>query len=613
MATKRKPDKQEELRKQEEDFLKQARERYEKASEADRENREDAEEDLEFLIGEGQWDDDVKSEREEEDRPILTINRMPQFVRQVVNDMRQARPAIKVLPASGTASKETADVYSGIIRNIETASVARAAYLMAGYNAAASGQGHYRIVTEYADDDTFEQDIRIRRITDPFAVLWDPEAAMPCKEDARYCFVEERIDRETFKARYPKASTHEWSSDAAPSHLQSWMTSDGIRIAEYWVKEQEQALLALTDDNRVVDVTKFDRDGDNFFDKSENAEIPQIRAVRSRKVIRDRVRSYITNGVEILEGPWDFPSRYIPIIPVTGEEVHLSQRVVRNGVIRHAKDPQRLYNYSRSAEAEFVALQPKAPFLITPTQMAEHKHLWQQANRRNLPYLPYNPDPEAPGAPQRQAPPMGSGGLMQEIALAESDMKATTGIYDAALGARSNETSGVAIRQRQQESDISTAAYADNLSLGIQHGGRILVDMIPRVYDTDRIMRIVNEDDTTDFVPINTEVIDEKTGKTVVLHDLTDGKYDVIVTTGPSFSTRRQEAVEAMLNLSQAMPQVGAIIADILIRHMDWPGADEIAKRIKKTLPPGFAELEEGEEDAEPQLTPEMAATAQAG
>lgn len=595
------------------DLLRIARERYQKAIDAESDNREAALEDLEFMAGH-QWPEEIRRERHEDNRPVLTINRMPQFVNQVIGDLRQNHPAIKVRPADDVADDKTAEVFTGLIRHIEAASDASVAYVTAAASAAQCGIGHFRVVTEYSGDDTFDQDIRIQRIADPFAVSWDPQAVEPTRKDARYCFVEESLDIETFRARYPDASLSGWDIQS-PTHsnygyLGDWLRHETIRLAEYWTKEPEQRTLALLDDGRTIDITEMD-DMDGVYHDEEGNPLP---VARTRKVYRDKVEMRLINGAEVLEGPFTWPGRYIPIVPVLGEEVHIGRRTARYGVVRHAKDAQRMYNFQRSAQTEYIALQPKAPFLVTAANIAGYENIWKQANTRNVPYLPYKPDKDNRGVlPQRSTPPMSSQAMHQEIMLAAEDMKATTGIFDAALGSRSNETSGKAILARQRESDTSTYGYADNLSRAMRHAGNMLINIIPKVYDAERQVRILNEDESSETVAINQTVMLEN-GTTAKVNDLSLGKYDVFVTTGPSYGTKRAEAADGILALVQAVPDSAKLILDILARNLDWPGADEIAERFRKTLPPGLAEPKEGEEPQEPQQpTPEqMAAEAEA-
>lgn len=570
------------------DLHDQALKRFDAAWDFDRQNRDDALDDLKFAAGE-QWPEDVLTERRADGRPCLTINRLPQFVRQVIGDIRQNKPTIKVRAVGGGASEEVADVLNGLIRNIESQSRADQAYTTGAENAAYCGMGHWRVTTEYSSNDGFEQDIRIRRIANPFAVLWDPLAQELDKSDAKYCFVTDRISRTEFKAQFPKAQVVDFQQgldETAEQGLEraDWWGEDTVRIAEYWVVKTVKKRLGMLADGRVVDIEEAIREA--------GSEPPPGLFIRERTVDAPEVCQYLISGLEVLEGPTIWAGRMIPIVTVPGEEIHIGERVVRRGIVRDAKDPQRVFNYMRSASVEIVALQPKAPFIATADQVAGHEDMWKNAGKKNLALLLYNPDPTAATlAPQRVQPPTASQGLLSETGLAAEDMKAVTGIYDASLGQRSNETSGKAILARQREGDVGTFVYVDNLSTGIERTGRILVDLIPRIYDTERAVRILHEDGTDEAVKINRTVREQAPEGGVidkVLNDLTVGEYDVTVTVGPSYSTKRVEAADSMMAFVQAVPQAGAVVADLVARNMDWPGADKIAERLKKLLPPGL-------------------------
>lgn len=555
------------------DVLREARARFERAWNAEREARAEALEDLQFRAGE-QWPDAVLQERRAASRPTLTINRMPQFVRQVTGEIRQNRPAVRVRPVDSATDPALAATMSGLIRHIEQVSDAQGAYVTAAESAAVCGIGHFRIVTDYAAEESFEQEIRVRRIANPFAVWWDPEAREMTREDARWCFVTERIPLADFRARWPAARRHDFETPEADAGAARWWDGTCVRIAEYWVKRPTVRTLALLEGGASVDVTEL-----------APAAREALAVVRTRRVETHRVLRYLVSGAEVLEGPDAWAGRHIPIVPVVGEEVHVGDRTVRHGIVRYAKDPQRLYNYWRTTAAESVALAPKAPWLVTPRQIEGQKAAWQEANRGNPAFLPYNPDPSAP-PPQRIAPAYPPVALFQEAGIAADDMKAVTGIYDASLGARGNETSGRAILARQREGDTGTFVYVDNLARAIRHAGRILVDLIPRIYDTERTLRILGEDGAESFVAINATVAGPD--GPVVLNDLSAGTYDVDVATGPSFATRRLEAAESMMAFVAAVPQAGAVIADLIARNMDWPGADAIAERLRRLLPPGI-------------------------
>lgn len=557
------------------DLLSRARTRMSEAVDADSDNREAALDDLRFISGK-QWPDKILLERQ--DRPTPTINRLPRFVRQVTGDIRKLNPAIKVLPADSAATPDVAEINAGLIRHIEAKSDASSVYEGAAESAAQCGIGNFRILTDYESPDSFNQEIRIERIHNPLAVYWDPAARLSTRADAEYCFITDQMKRDDFEEQYPGKSAADVQYDGDTDGLQHWQEEGQVVVAEYFWKKRETVEIGLMRDGTVVE-----------------KPIAPMDVVKTRKTERVKVMWAKISGKDVLEGPSEIPSQHIPVVAVVGEEMEIGGEIVRTSVIRFAKDSQQIYNFYAAAQTELVALQPKAPYLVTAKQVQGLESFWREANKSNLPYLPYNPDEKAPGPPQRAQPPIGSRGMMEEMLRCEDDMKATTGIYDAALGGRSNEQSGVAIRQRQLESDISTSIYTDNLSKAIEWCGRIIVDMIPRVYDTARILRIIGDDDQEEMVPVNGIRITQEGVQKV--NSLTEGKYDVRVTVGPNYTTRRQETAESMMQFVQAFPVAGQVAGDLIAKAMDWPDSDKLAARLKKILPPGTI----GPEEMEPE------------
>ena len=559
------------------DVLAIAHKRYAQAETFDNENWTLAEDDYKFGAGD-HWADSVRAQRQAEGRPCLSINRLPQFIAQVVNDARQNAPSIKVQPVDDQGDRPLAEIFEGLIRNIESQSSAQTAYMTAFDLAVRGGLGHWRIVTEYTDDDIFEQDIRIKRINSPFAVHWDPNCKEYTKSDALWCFVTEWITKEVFEERYPKASAVDWDGDFRRNGQGSWVVADRVRIAEYWVKHPKKKTLAKLENGAVVDVTDLkDFVVTGMIPIAKNADgKPALREVKSHVVCR-----YLITGNAILEEKQEFPGKHIPIVSVFGPEEFVGERTRNLSLIRYAKDPMRMYSYWQTAIVEKIALATKAPFIATAAQIAGLETMWNNANRENRAVLIYNSDSTAP-PPMRQQPASINAAEIQQSSQAIDDLKATMGIYDASLGNRSNETSGVAIRNRQQQGDKATFAWIDNLSRSIQYTGRILVDMIPKVYDTERVVRLLSESGEDQQVTINQLVGGQ------LINDLTVGKYDVEISVGPSYATKRMEAADSMLSFIQAVPAAGEITADLIAKNMDWPGADEFSERLKKALPPNL-------------------------
>lgn len=556
-----------------EDLHARAMKRYDIADKADRDNRTEGYNDLRFLAGD-QWPEDARMEREAEGRPCLTINRLGQFVKQVTGDVRKSRPGMKVVPVDDQSDPKTAEVINGLVRHIESTSDGKAAYAAGADQQVAAGIGHWRVISRYASDDSFDQDLAIVPVRDGLGVLWDPASTMPTREDAMYCFVPAELSKEAFEERFPDAAETDVPNTDEGSGAGMWSTYDKVRVAEYWFKEPTKKKLARFEDGSTADVTEI---------PPEMLALMPVRQVVERDAYK--VRRCLISGSQVLEGPEDWPGKYIPIVACIGETVELSDQTVRFGLIRYAKDAQRLYNYWRSAMTEQVALQPKAPFIVTEKNIEKYAEMWRSANRKNYPALVYNADPANGGAaPQRATPPLASSGLTEAAAMASEDMKATTGIYDASLGARSNETSGRAILAREAQGDTSTFVYFDNFSRAINHTARIIIDLIPHFYDAERIVRIVGDDGKEENVRVNAPGMGED-GFPAILHDLTVGKYDVVPEAGPSYATKRQEAAQiAREILPGTPPQYVPAIFRWLLRNLDMQD-EELARELEAATP----------------------------
>jgi len=582
------------------DTVKDILDRYKRAEERERDNMLAAYEDLEFYAG-TQWPDDQAKRLEDEGRPALTLNQLPTFVRQVTNDIRMMRPAIKVVPVDSNGDPKTADVIGGMIRYVENRSDAQAAYFDGMDSQVVAGIGHWQVTTEYASERTFDQELRIIPVDDGVAVLWDPDSSLPTREDAMWCFQPVDLTRDAFKSRYPKASADPLESDKPP---EGWVSEDHVRIARYWCKKPVKRTLALLSDGSVIELDTPEK----------MAEVDQANAILAqqgkppvRVEERDgfKVTHCVVSATAVLEEEQDWLGRYIPIVPVFGEQVRIGRKVLRRGIIRFAKDAQRMFNYAQSAQVEAIAFQTKAPWLVTDKNVQAYAAEWAEANNKPLPYLRWTPDGGNNGAPpQRMSPPIASQGMAELIAQAGQTMKDVTGIQNAGLGKQSNETSGKAINARQREGDVGMFTYVDNFARAIRHTGTILIDLIPRVYDTQRMIRVMGEDGTVDLVPINTPQPDPAGGMGKVANDLSVGAYDVVVQSGPGYSTKREEAKEGMIALLQAVPDVFPLIGDLIAKSQDWPLSDAIAARLKATIPPNIIAAEEAAKSGEPAQPP---------
>lgn len=586
------------------EILEIARDRFKLGSEAWSKCFELGEEDLEFKAG-IQWDEKMRADRESTHRPCLTINRLHQYTRQITNDQRQNRPSIRVLPAGEGAKEELAKIYQGVIRHIEYQSNAESVYDHSFEGAVDKGFGFFRIITEFESPTSFNQVVRIKRIPDHFSVIFDPWSREPDGSDANWAFVFEDLQKSDFKAKYPKAeiSTASEKWDTQVTTNPDWVEADSIRVAEYFYKDfKEETLIGWATDSEEFG---YGASLESDFEALK-AKFPEITfvEVNRRKTTTATVKWVKFAGDEILEET-EFPSQWIPIIPTYGTETKIDGKRVFEGAIRHAKDPQRMYNFWVTAETEMIALAPKAPYIAAEGQIEGYEKYWESANvvpHSVLPYKPVSVDGIAVPPPQRNSyePPVQAitNARMQSV----EDMKATTGMYDAAMGNRSNEQSGVAIQRRASQAQTANYHFVDNLNLSIKHTGRILLEVIPVVYDIPRAQQIVAEDGQAEVIWLNKEF--ERNGKNVK-YDLSIGKYDVVVEAGPGFATKRQEAVASMLEFISAYPQAASVIGDILAKNMDWLGAQEIAERLRKTIPPHI--LGENDQEVPPQVQAQIA------
>lgn len=571
------------------------RERFARAMEADSDLRSEAVEDVKFALVPGnQWDAALKRKRKK--RPCYEFNRLRQSVKQVVNEIRKNRPSIKVRAVDSGADRDTAETLNGLVRNIESVSNADTAYATAALMAGCGGFGAWRVTTDYADDSAFDQDIFIREIRNPFSVYFDPAAQEWDRRDGMYCFVTNIIGREEFKARWPDAELVDFEGGGAPEWHRDWYMEDKVRIAEYWCKKPATKTICLMSTGETVDKAEIEPVLDELAAAGKTI-------VREREVKCYKIYQHIVSGEGDLEPPTEWAGKYIPIVPVWGELINVEGRDVYSGMVRHSKDPAKAYNFHRTAMIEQAANMPLAPYMVTPEQIKGYETIWQESAAENFPFLPFNPDPKMPGGmPARVPPPAPNIAALEIARLDAEDIKATTGIFDASLGAKSNETSGRAILARQQEGDTANFDITDNLARAIKFTGDILVDLIPKIYDTQRIVRIIGEDGAEKSVKLYEEVPDQQTGQMVKVNDVGRGRYDTAVTVGPSYATARMEAADQLLAIAQGNkdPAIGLLLTRFIVKNMDMPGASELEKPIKKML------IAQGLIEPDPQAPDEM-------
>lgn len=579
------------------DYLKSVRKNYDLDLMADDENRMQALEDKKFAAGE-QWDPVVLQHRQ--GLPCLVLNTVPQFTAQLVGDWRTNRNGVKVVPQDN-GDVDTADIRSDLIRAIELDSRATRVYDSAFESTVQCGEGAYQIAVEYAADDVFDQVIRIKPIDDNLAVVWDRTSIDPTGRDATHCFVDEPMTRQDFEEVWPDHDPSDlpktYYNDLRAS---GWCDDDTVRVTAHWRMIERNRFLVMFKDGFVTIIEKDSNDLERLQELHGPVTKSRIAPVRYAQM-------HIVTGFDILAGPFEYKLSRLPIIRMTGRVVNINGRRIRFGLVRFMKDPVRLRNFWRSVAAEQLGYAPKAQWLAPESAVEGREESFRTAHLKRDPLLVYNDDATAP--PQRIEPPAIQQALLNESAVNTQDIKDVTGIQDASLGIKSNETSGKAIMARQREGDVASLTYYDNGNAAVLEGGDVINQLISQIYDSTRVIRVIGQDEAVKLQSIN----DPYDPKSI---DLSTGKYDVAMTTGPSYTTRRVEAADAMMQAVQVWPQLISVAGDLIAKAQDWPGAEELSKRLQKTIPPQYLEGEvdeHGQPLAPPGPSPEQVQQLQQG
>ena len=546
-------------------------------NDSDSNNRAEALDDVRFAAGD-QWPVDVQNSRVLEARPCLTINKVDAYIRQICNQQRQQRPRIKVHGMNNDSDAKVAEIITGITRHIENQSDADQAYDHAFEYCVKMGWGYWRVTTDYVRDDSFDQEIYIKRIENPFSVYFDPNSVEPDGSDSEKCLVTTVVSKAVFRKMYPDAEdTQGFSSRGTGDTESEWVTKEDIRIAEYFYTEREKAMIIQLSDG----TTGY---SDEMPSKEALAEAG-ITVIDKRDTWRKKIKWCKLTAMQILEeGEW--AGKFIPIVPVYGQEVRVDDKHKKFGLVRMAKDPQRMYNYWSTALTETVALAPKAKWLLAEGQDEGHENEWAMANIKAMPVLRYKQtdiEGRIAPAPTRLQPEPPPAGVMTALQGMNQDLQAVVGIFDPAQLPQGMQ-SGKSLQGQQAQADMTNFHYYDNLTRSIRHTGRIILDLIPKIYDRQRVMRIIGDDGKPEMVTINEQGQDEQ-GVSKVLNDVTVGEYDVVMETGPGYNSKRQEAVDSMMSLLGADPTLMQTAGDLIFRNMDFPGAEVIADRLAAANP----------------------------
>ena len=556
-----------------EPIIDEAKEFLKFCNDADTMNRQEALEDLKFVNGD-QWPVELQNSRNLESRPVLTINKLDTYCRQITNQQRQQRPRIKVHATNTEADAKVAKVISGVVRHIEVNSNADHAYDNGFDYAVRMGWGFWRVNTKYVREDSFDQEIYIDPVDNPFTVYWDPNSIAPDGSDAERCLVTTMMPKNVFREQYPDCDDGTSFTQRGTGDSQSeWITKEDIRIAEYFYTVREKATLYHLSDGTM----KF-ADGKDFF---QRIELAGLTVIDERPSFKKTIKWKKMTAIEVIEER-DWPGRYIPVVPVYGRHVVIGNKRQKFGMIRHAKDPQRMYNFWQTSLTESIALAPKAKWIMAEGQDEGHENEWAQANVKSTSYLRYKQrdiDGQQAPPPTRLQPEPPPAGVITAASVINDDLQAIMGIFDPNQMPTGN-ISGKALNGQQQQIDLTNFDYYDNLTRSISHTGKIILDLIPKIYDSQRVMRIIGDDGKPDLITLN-----ERTAVGEVMNDVTVGEYDVVMETGPGYNSKRQEAVDSMMQMLAADPTLMQTAGDLIFRNMDFPGADIIADRMATLNP----------------------------
>jgi hypothetical protein len=564
-------------------IINEAKEFLKLCNDADTMNRQEALEDLKFVSGGDQWPVDLQNSRNLESRPVLTINKLDGYCRQVTNQQRQQRPRIKVHPTNTQADVKTAEIIEGICRHIEINSNADNAYDTAFDHAVRMGWGYWRVTTDYVKQDSFDQEIFIEAIQNPFTVYFDPNSEAVNGSDADRCLITTMMSKAKFRELYPDSDDGSSFTQRGTGDSQSeWITKEDIRIAEYFYTRREPAKLVKLSDGTQGFMDK---------DMKDRMALAGLTVVDERDSYKKVIKWKKLTAIEVIEER-DWPGSYIPVVPVYGRHIVIGDKRKKFGMVRHAKDAQRMYNFWQTTVTESVALAPKAKWLMAEGQDEGHETEWAAANIKSFPLLRYKQtdiDGQPAPPPQRLQPEPPPSGVMAASAMINQDIATLMGIFDPSQQLPGN-ISGKALNGQQQQVDLTNFDFYDNLTKSIAQTGTIILDLIPKIYDSQRVMRIIGADGKADLVNIN-EPKQDAQGVYTIMHDMTVGEYDVVMDTGPGYNSKRQEAVDAMVKLLNVDPALMQQAGDLIFRNMDFPGADIIADRLAAANP--MAQIDE--------------------
>lgn len=690
------------------DFLEASRKELDLAVEAERENRTEAVDCLNFALGgAAQWDNAEVQRRKRRKRIMLTLNQCPKFIKKLTGQMRQNRATIKVHAADTAATRELALVRQGLINNILYESDFETIQDDAAKQLVTCGYGAWRVATRYDEQNPFVQEIYVDYLENPLLVFMDPRSKDFFYRDAEYGFVLSKMSKEDFESKYPNTlmPSEDLGNATAPGGAyEHWYDTNGaVTIAEKYAIVRKKKTLCLMETGEVLleeDANELVRDWKRKYGLlAREAEflaaegtpgaaalmpgpassppsaapqlppgppgppgmppgppggmpmgpprLPPVTAPPEPKITDKKswevseIRFWKLTGHSILEGGLEgtlIPGRFLPVVLVRGEKINVEGRTFIKGLVNDARDAQRLLNWWETNAAEHVALAPKAPWVVTAEQIKGYEKYFSQANEENYPYLVYNPDPEAPGVkPTREGMGNTPVAVFSQIQRAEAHVKSSFGMSGADLGEMdqlSGRASGVALGARQKPTDDNTYLFEDNLNKATMHTGRIIESMLGTIYDTERDVRLRSHDGTASYMPINTTIraaitkamatpgryeglripelrrLGVQHGGEYIYNDMSKGKYETVIKTGPNYATQKAESADILMKLTNSNPKQMGLLLDLIVKNIDFLDAEEAAERLEKTLPPGMIKPKEGKPPEPPMPPPPQAVVA---
>lgn len=585
------------------EIVAEARKRFERAKSAYSSARMQAVEDTKFAMGDSdngwQWPDDVQRSRKLDKKVCLTVNMTAQHCNQIINNIRQNRPSVKVSPADDYADKKTAEILGGLIRNIQVSSASDDAHDTAAEHSVYGGEGYWRIITDYEDETSFNQVIQIKACPNPQLVYIDPDCKELDKSDAQWGFVFEDITEEQCKREHPDIDPASWADDSKKS---GWATEGTIRRAEYFYCTYEKDTACLCQDGSTHLKSKLP-DGAVVV-KERPTEVKRWKWCK------------LVGGHDAPIDETDWLGDYLPIVAVVGKEVNVNGEIVRKGIVRDLKDPARMVNFSYSETVQTLALQNKVPYMAAAEAIEGYESIWKSANLENRAYLPFNAYDDGGNPlpkPERQPPAVMPAAQVQLLQLSTEQMRAASGQQNANFGIKSEASSGVGIQRLKAQGEIATFHFPDNLARALRYEAKVLINLIQKYYDTQRVVRILGLDGKEEKAVLNPEMRqpyheqDTQDGEIERIFNPQVGRYDVVIDTGPSYHTQRQEAAANLNELAGRNPQLMQIAGDLIMRAQDFPMSDKLADRLAKTLPPELQDNKPGQMQVPPEVQQQMA------